>query len=334
MTRLILHAGTEFVDGGTVFADLSRHRKTLRAGGVVVPHRDDAAAWREVASGVLRRAPVSMALLAEARETGADTLLLSSDLLADALASPDAASQLATLAAEEELDVKVVVIVREQVGYINQLYCHRVMSMETSRSLTQFAAQVVPAHRFDYVASFGAIADTDGIDLAAVPFTHLVSQGAGRAVVEAAGLDPALAEAVGDAKADLPPLPGPVLIEATRLLHKRFRWLNAFVEEGKPRLRELTAEFAAAAEAAGWDSTEYFGWTAQQHREVAEEYEESNAVFAEFVWGTPWPEEWTFGERERIDLADLSPELLHEVITTVEDFADRATMKPLDPSDD
>lgn len=251
MTRLILHAGTEFVDGGTVLADLVSHRETLRAAGVLIPHRDDPQTWRELAAGLLRRTPASMALLAEARTSSADALLLSSDLLADALVSPDAASRLATLAVEEGLEVQIVVVVREQVGYINQLYCHRVMTMETSRNLVQFSAQAVPAHRFDYVASFGAIADTEGLDLAAVPYSSLSTLGAGRALVEAAGLDPALAEALGSSKAGLPPLPGPVLIEAVRLLHKRFRWLNAFVEEGKPRLRELTAEFAAAAVEAG-----------------------------------------------------------------------------------
>jgi hypothetical protein len=333
VTRLILHAGTEFVGAGMVREDLIGHRQTLRAAGVLIPHRDDAPAWRELASGVLRRTPTSMALLNQARETGAEALLLSSDLLSDALVSPDAAAGLATLAAEEDLEVRIVAIVREQVGYINQLYCHRVMSMETSRNLAQFAAQAVPAHRFDYVASFGAVADTEGLELAAVSYPDLLTLGAGRAVMEAAGLDPAVAEEVGSSKSEPPPLPGPVLIEAARLLHKRFRWLNAFVEEGKPRLRELTAQLAAVAVEAGWDSTEYWGWTSQHRLAVEEEYAESNAVFAEFVWGTRWPEPWSDGKRERIDLADLSPALLREVLTTVEELADQAILRPTDPSD-
>jgi hypothetical protein len=206
--------------------------------------------------------------------------------------------------------------------------------METSRSLSQFAAQAVPAHRFDYVASFGAIADTEGLELTAVSYADLLSLGAGRSVVQAAGLDPALAEAIGADKADPPQLPGPVLLEAARLLHKRFRWLNAFVEEGKPRLRELTAQLAAASVDAGWDSTEYWGWTPENRRAVEEEYEESNAIFAEFVWGTPWPEPWSAGRRERVDLADLSPRLLRDVLTRVEDLADQAILRPTDPSDD
>jgi len=328
MTRLIVHAGTEFVDGGTVLADLVRHRETLRAGGVLIPHRSDLAAWRELSAGLLRAAPATMALLTEARETGADALLLGSDLLADALTSPDAAARLAALAREEDLDIQIIVVVREQVGYINQLYCHRVLSMETSRNLAQFAAQAVPAHRFDYVASFGAIADTAGLTLKAVPFSDLVSRGAGRCVVEAAGLDAGLAEQVAETRLAVPRLPGPVLIEAVRLLHKRFRWLNAFAEEGKSRLRDLTGQLALAAAEAEWDTTEYWGWSPQQAQAVQEEYAEGNDGFAQFVWGTSWPEEWGTGQQERIDLADLPPKVLRQVITTVEDFADRAILLP------
>ncbi len=92
------------------------------------------------------------------------------------------------------------------------------------------------------------------------------------------------------------PLPGPVLIGATRLLHKRFRRLNAFHEQGKAPLRRLAAKLAARAAEAGWDDSEYWGWDGSAYASaVMEEYAESNAVFAEFVWGTPWPEPWSTG---------------------------------------
>lgn len=289
--------------------------------------------WRRTASSLLRGDPAGLQLLAQAQEADAELVLVSSDLLADALASPEEAARLAERAATEGLEVQIVVVVREQVGYINSLYCQRILNLDTARGLPEFAALAVPAHRFDYVASFGAIADTDGLDLVAIPYPELLAHGAGRAVVEAAGIDRPLPDTLLRTESSFEPLPGPVLLSATRLLHKRLRLIKSFHEQGKGPLRPLAAQLAARAAEAAWDSTEYWGWDPPLRRAVEEEYADSNAAFADFVWGTPWPEPWSGGRPQRPDLADLDPQVLHDVLTTVEALVEQADPQPTDPSD-
>jgi hypothetical protein len=327
VTRLVVHAGAEFADSGAVLRDLVAHRDGLVESGVLLPPEDEATSWRETAQGLLRGDPSATALIARARETGVGAVLFSSDILADALASPDQAAVLAEMGAAERLDVRVVVVVREQIGYINSLYCQRVLNLDTVRSLAEFAAMAVPAHRFDYVASFGAIADTAGLELVAIPYPDLRAKGAGRAVLEAAGLGSATPDTMRMSEAAFEPVPGPVLVGATRLLHKRLRRLNSFHEQGRPRLRVLAEQLAARAGEAGWDTTQFWGWDAAVRRAVEDEYRDSNAVFADFVWGTPWPEPWSGGRPQRVDLADLDPPVLREVLTTVDELVDSATQR-------
>jgi len=333
VTRLVLHAGAEYADSGAIQRDLVSHRAELSASGVVLPARDEPASWRETAAGLLRGEPEALSLVAQARAAGAETVLASSDLLADALASPDAAARFAERAAAEDLQVQIVIVVREQVGYINSLYCKRILNLETARGLPEFVAKAVPAHRFDYVASFGAIADTDGLELVALPYPEVRAKGAGRAVVEAAGLGESLVGVFDAAGSRFEPLPGPVLLGAVRLLHKRLRSLNSYHEQGKGTLRPLVRQLAEHAAANDWDTTEYWGWDPAMRRAAEEEYRDSNAAFAEFVWGTPWPEPWSVGRPRRVDLADLEPPVLLDVLTTIDALVEQAISRPSNPSD-
>lgn len=281
--------------------------------------------WCDTAKGLLKREPSAMRLLAQASDQGAEVVLVSCDTMGDALVSPGQTARLASLATDEGLAVRVVVVVREQIGYINSLYCHRVRGLDTARSFAEFAETSVPAHRFDYVASFGALADTPGLELVAVPYPDLRDKGAGLAIVEAAGLS---GPVPSGSAATIDPDPGPVLIGATRLLHKRLRRLNVFHELGKPRLRPLADQLAARATESGWDSTSFWGWDARLRRSIKEEYGPSNDVFAEFVWGGPWPEPWSTGRPHRVELADLEPNVLLDVFSTVETLLDSVVPQP------
>lgn len=333
MTTLVLHAGAENADGGAVHLQLSAWREQLAGLGVWLPPGHSVTDWRETGMGLLHGesagAAAARGWLAEAQAAGARAALISSDALSDALTSPAEVAGLAALAQELGIDVRVVVVVREQVGYINSLYCKRVLAMETARSFTEFATTSVPAHRFDYVASFGAVADTEGVDLVAVTYPRLVSAGAGRVVLEAAGLDDCAAALPVDTVSPAP-LPGPVLIGATRLLHKRLRRMGMFHEHGKARLRNLVERLAQQAVAGGWETTTYWGWDVPLRRAVEEEYTASNEMFAEFVWGSPWEEPYSTGKPQRSDLADLEPPILHDVLKSVDGLVDGLSKGTLD----
>jgi hypothetical protein len=323
VTRLVLHVGAEFADAGTVVRDLVANRAVLEAAGVTMPVRDDVGSWRRAAHGLLHGEAPAMAIVARAKDRAAEVALFSSDTIGDALASPAEAARLATLGTELGLAIRVVVVVREQIGYINSLYCHRVLALDSARSFAEFTRAAVPAHRFDFVASFGAIADTPGIELVAISYPELVSRGTA-AVVAAAGVDPARLDVSFPGLRDRDLLPGPVLVAAARLLHKRLRRLNAFDEQGREVLRRHAAALAEHARVAGWDDSVYWGWDGPMRRAAIEEYEASNAAFAEFVWKAPWPEPWSSGPQVRTDLADLDPAVLHDLLTTVDRLVEQA----------
>lgn len=322
--RLILHAGAEYAESGAVRHDLVAARRGLTAAGVVLPDRDDAASWGATCRGLVSAewtAP-ARALLAAAREAGAETIIASSDIVSDALTSPRQCAQLAAAARREGLDITVVVVVREQIGYLNTLYCRRVLSLDTARSFTQFIAKASPAHRFDYVASFGSLADTEGIRLAAVPYPDVVEHGSARSVLDAAGVPDEVMDALPDDWQRQSGPPGPVLIGAVRLLHKRLRRQQLFEARGPRGLLPLVDRLRALARAHEWDTTAYWGWDPTDRRDAMRDFEAGNEAFAQFVWGTPWPEQWSTGRPERVDLPALNPPLLREVITTVESLVD------------
>ncbi len=89
------------------------------------------------------------------------------------------------------------------------------------------------------------------------------------------------------------PLPGPALVAATRLLHKRMRRMRLFANRPKPELRSVAEALATRARHSQWDATPYWGWTEQLQRRAEEEYAESNAVFAAYAGGTAWQEPWS-----------------------------------------
>ncbi len=334
MTRLVLHAGAEYADEGAVHQGLTASRAQLAKAGVLLPPGSSPVEWRDTAQGLMGGSATTPATdwLRAATNAGQPVVLVSSDVLADALSSPEEVTALAAVSGRVGVDVRVVVVVREQVGYLNSLYCKRVLGLDTARSFAEFATEPVPAHRFDYAASFGAVADTDGVDLVAVPYPDLQSCGAAEAVLRAAGIDKTEPDLAGD-RAGPAPVPGPVLIGATRLLHKRLRRLGMFHEHGKPRLRTLVDRLAQRAAQRSWDTTAFWGWDAGLRRAVAEEYGASNELFAEFVWGTPWPEPFSTGRPQRTDLADLEPAVLHDVLRFVDGLVEGLSRGSLDLSD-
>lgn len=320
MTRLVLHAGAELADGGTAQQDLMAWRADLERLGVVLPGGETPTAWRETGLGLIKPKGSAAAteLLARAEESGAEIVLISSDALSDALTSPQEVSALVERASAAGLEVRVVVVVREQIGYINSLYCRRVLGLETARSFLEFATTSVPAHRFDYVAAFGALADTPGVELVAVGYPAVLATGGGRAVLEAAGLSPDALAALPAEGTAVPEPAGPVLVGAVRLLHKRLRRQGGFNEHGKPRLRVVADQLAAHAVSAGWDSEPFWGWDPGLRRRIEEEYKPTDDIFAQFVWGTDWPEPWSAGKPNRADLADLRPPVLRDVFETIQ----------------
>lgn len=332
MTTLVIHAGAEFADAGAVHQDLVSRRAELTAAGIVLPSRDDVPSWHQTAHGLftLTRSPLALDLLTRARESASAVAVISSDIFADALTSPDACVRLVETAATQGISVKIVVVVREPIGYINSLYCRRILNLETARSFEAFASLASPAHRFDYVASFGPIVDTDGLELVAVPYPDLLAKGAGRAVLDAAGITGAAVDAIALPPSHQSRLPGPVLIAATRLLNRRLRRLQVFEEEGRPRMRTLVEQLASHAKEARWDSTEFWGWEVPVRRAAAEEHAASNEMFADFVWGTSWPEPYSVGPPVRTDLADLAPQRLRDVFDTVDRLVRSAVHRPQD----
>lgn len=319
MSLLVLHAGAEFCDGGLVQQELTAWSGLLADAGVATGGAEDPRGWRELSLGLVRgegheRSDALLAALA----SGMPAALVSSDALVDALHPPKRAEAFAERMRELHVDVRVICFVREQIGFINHLYTRRMLNLDTARGFQEFVSDPVPPHRFDYAASYGTVADTAGLELTALPYPEMLEQGPTRLLLRTMGLDDALVSALPDVGATVDGDPGPVLVAATRLLHKRLRRNKMFELRSKPELRALARRLRDICEEQDWDAGTFWGWDDQSAADAAEEYHLSNDLFAEFVWGREWQEPFSAAVQHVTDLPSLPPELVREIVDTVD----------------
>lgn len=325
MSLLVLHAGAEFCDGAIVQQELGTWASRLEELGVVTGGAHDTRSWRELGLGLVRgngSAPAE-GLLAKLA-AGATAAVVSADALCDALHPPKRAEAFAARMREREIEVRVVVFVREQIGFINHLYTRRLLNLDTARGFPEFVSDPVPPHRFDYAASYGSVADTAGLDLVAHSYPDMLEHGPTNLLLRAAGVDESVLTALPASGAAVDGEPGPVLVAATRLLHKRLRRQKMFEVRTKPELRELGRRLRETCAERNWDEGTFWGWDEDGASEAAEEYRLSNDLFAQFVWGTDWQEPFSSAPQQVTDLPGLEPDLVREIVDTVDGLVKEA----------
>lgn len=228
----------------------------------------------------------------------------------------DALTRLEVTAADEPLELvdrdsaltqdRVVVAVREQLDHLNALYCRAVLALDTFAGFDSFVIERVGTGRHDLAEELGPLLDAPGTDVVAVPFSRL-----------------------GD---DAAPV-GPVLITATRLLHKRMTRLQ-LADDADDAIADAAHRLRQRAVTRDWDTQSYWGWSPDLATEAVTRFQPGNAELAQRVWGTDWPDPPARREPTRPDLAGRPPEIVHDVLVTIQECVDTLLVGDDSPDDD
>lgn len=315
MKRLVVHAGGRHTGWGPTQRQLVQWRATLSRADVLLPPDDAPATWHRLtraALGVGDTAELEQLLSAAGPD---ETVLLGSDEVEDLLQDPARVAGLAALARRFDGEAVVVLVMHDQLEQVNRSYCQRVLDLRTAVSFEEFAREAAEDGRFDPHRRCAALLAAEGVTLAAVPWTGVDPARPAVAVLAAAG------KTVPD---DLPAAerreaaPGPTLVAATRLLHKRLWRHGAFQQHDRPTLVRLARRLREAAEERAWDEAEFWGWTRALHRELGGQLVEADRAFAEQLWGTPWPEDGRRRRHRSASLTASAPPLVADVVDTIQ----------------
>jgi len=318
-TRLVVHMGTHATDWQVTQQQLVSWRRPLERLGVRLCPGDDAESWVKAARDIISPKPsqeLVEAATAAVRDEAA-AFLVSSEQLEDPLRDAAAVRRLKELADDLDMGLTVMIVVRDQVGYLNELYCDRITHLQMARDFSTFVSAPQPAERFDYASAFHLVTGDSDINVVAVPYTALADGAQGRDVVLAAGLSRDQVDALpaGPTRAALP---GPVLIAALRLLFKRVWRLGMPKTLPRQRLVAAARILAQRAEDHSWDSVPFWGWTGAARQEAVLRYRPGNDALAMALWDRPWDDMWESGSHVDVDLAAGRPTQTVDVLDTVD----------------
>lgn len=206
----------------------------------------------------------------------------------------------------------VVALVADQLSLLNAAYCREVLALRVSAPFPVWVrahredARFVPKQMLDPV-----LARPD-LELVAVPWTG----------DETASLDHLLERVpVTDPEAGDPlaaTLPGPTLVAAARLFHKRLEASGSLERRGSEQLTAAVARLRATAEEQDWDHTTFWGWNRALQQETRDHVGGGDQAFAEQVWGTAWPLPTVQQPIATTTLGESRPEVTYGVLDTVQ----------------
>lgn len=343
MTELVVHTGSSMASATMVREQLVAWREPLKAAGVAIARQDDAKAWDNLA-----RQPFAggsgrqvRKLVKQSVRQDAQLILLSAESIRRPLRKTKNVRKLRSFCAQNDLSCRVVVVVREQLGLLNAVYCRKVLQMDIVRSFESYVTSVLDSGGYNFAEDFGALFGAPAVEVVAIPYDSLDDDVPARDVLREAGLSAeALAglpapESSDETKAAR--LPGPVLIAATRLLHKRLIRLGVVQTRRQGALVRATTRLRRHAQESGWDDSEYWGWSPELAAVATAAFAEGNTEFAARAWGTAWPDTPAPRPAATLDLPTQSPALVVDVMSTIQEVIDRlmaGTKVPADASPD
>jgi hypothetical protein len=325
MTQLVLHTGTPMTYVPEIQAALVGWREPLSKAGVIVAGQDSTDTWDQAVEKLLSGAPPPplRKLIRQSVRFGARTVLLSSEAGFRPLRKGRNIEQVTDFAAANELTVRMVVAVREQLDLFNALYCRQVMALETSADFETFVSRAVNSGSYHYAEVFRALLDAENIEVAAVPYSRLSGADPGQVILRESGVEEDVLQGLptataGDDAGQAANSPGPVLLAATRLLHKRLIRLGLARDRRPMVFNRAVGLLRANARVNGWDHDEFWGWSAELAASTAESFRHSNAEFAAGAWRSDWPDPPPSRPQTKADLASRSPGVVADVMDSVQ----------------
>lgn len=295
MKRLVVHVGPAKTATTHIQEALFTNEAVLRELGVYLPKagRSELSSaavshhhlgWELLRSPRFRPRRGGWAALTEELATvDADTVLLSSEVLASAV-SRGAGDELDRRLQSLRLPMTIVFVVREPLASINSGYGQQVKSFGTGASFREYVEAQLESRRQDLGFQTSRWYDSSEYEFVAVPFPTLVAGDPLTMLLGSVGIDvPAGALTTSSERTNI--TLGPVGVAAFRLLRHYLQGLNPAVSHHDLAMRRLHVIAARVAKEAGWCDVPYWGWTPDLAARVAEQLAASNERFAQTVWG-------------------------------------------------
>jgi hypothetical protein len=298
--RLVIHLGATKTASTFLQKCLFANETLLREHGIYLPkagrlpwatdvisHHN--LAWELVGDRRFREAHGRWSdMLAEVAQTDAETVLLSTEAFARLASDVQLRSFMARRMAELSDDVTLIYVVREPLARINSMYGQSVKTFASVGTFDDYVAESMASGLYDLEKSFRFWYQTQPTKFVALRFDELVRNGPFESLLDALQVD-VPRDALQIPEDVVNPSPGPLAVEAMRLLNARVRVLDHRFSRRSSATMKLSQIAQRRAWKIGWYDNPYWGWEKESAERVARRLKGSNHRFAEAVWGTEWP---------------------------------------------
>jgi hypothetical protein len=218
-------------------------------------------------------------------ETPSEAVIISSEALWGLLRNLDYARTFFTRIRELNLEPKLVLFPRNPSQRINSSYSSVVRAFGRSESFEAFVQGVTHGFVFRY-SPLIKLTDAHDAELIARPFTRkTIADGIVPEFLRAVGVDPSQ---LRDTNVRRNEAAGPFTVSVARGV------LRVVVGTGKPltwlQAARCKKKLAAYLEEKRWVDSGYCGLTTARARQIEEELQPDNDLFAQRVWSRPWGE--------------------------------------------
>ena len=264
-------------------------------------------------------------------ETPSEAVIISSEALGGLLRNPDYARAFFTRIRELNLEPKLVLFPRNPSQRINSSYSSVVRTFRRSESFEAFVHGVTHSFVLRY-SPLIKLADANDAELIARPFTRkTIADGIVPEFLQAIGLE---RSQFREANVRRNEAAGPFTISVARgvlrLINgpgKHLKWMQAV---------RCKFKLAAYLEENRWVDAGYCGLTTTRARQIEQELQADNDVFAQRVWGKPWAEifaadirqEFTPNDFEMCPPDEATERRLERAIREMTDIAEEVLLDP------
>ena len=290
--RCILHVGSPKTATSTIQFVLKANRNQFLKDGILVPRsgQTETGSHRYLAfslAGMPVPAEAASADLDLAREiarSDAGCVVISSEFFWTILARKERADRVMGYLASLDLDISVVLYVRNQPQYINSFYQHHA-NFRRDCAFSTFVSEARRNSRMYTYSRWIGFAERHGVTLLARPFSEEVRKlGVIEDFLATAGVAPA---GRNNNAVELRRSIGPFTVAAARALMRRTGDPKRLTEQQTADCRHaLRSELRRR----GIEDHGYCGLTTGLAADIEQAFAKDNGRFAEAVWGKPWRE--------------------------------------------
>jgi hypothetical protein len=295
--RLVVHIGAPKTASTYLQHCLGLNEDILRKHGIYLPQagrRDTRAnhhnlAWQLRDDSRFRTAHGGWgALTAEVADVDADVVLLSSEAFTQLASDEQLRRGLSRRLFDVADAVSLVYVVRDPLARINSMYTQTVKSFANPGTFDEYATRLITSPLYDLEKSFRFWYEDNRAEFVAIRFDQFVGEGPLQSLLGVIGVDiPADELTIPQEVSN--PTPGPIAVEAIRLLNARLRVIDPRFSRRSAATSKLSQIVQRRASKAGWNEGKFWGWDREEAVWAADQLAASNERFSQAVWGEPWP---------------------------------------------